>query len=1071
MTLSLRRAFRFAGLFAVAAFAVAAQAQGTGTITGTVVDADTGDPLPVANVIILDTGNGAATGIDGQFTIEDVDARAQPYRVRASFTGYEPVELPANVETGGTVVLNFELGTRGLDEVVVTSLGIERQERELGYSVSEVRGDETEVGDDSNFLNALSGKIPGLDISSQSGNVGGSTRVILRGITSLEGDQQPLFVVDGVPISNNNVSSGSRITGAIDTGNRALDINPNDIQTVSVLKGGAAAALYGQRARNGVILITTKRGVQRSGTSIQVSSGVYGSDTFRLPEFQNEYAPGDAGIYDPADQDGWGPRIQGQTVRGYILDPLVFDPDAETADFQEYTLTSQPDNVNQFFQTGTSLTNSLAFSTATDKTDLRVGITNVDQGGIIPGSDLGRTTVTANLGARLDNNFTVRLSGNYVNSSSLGRVASGGNDPTVVIGDVVGLPRTLATSDLRTVFDAQGVQRSLGNFTNNPFFNVEQNPYETGLDRVYGQATVGYDPLDWLNFTARIGTDVYTENRQRTYSVGTIGREDGEFQDDIIESNEVNVDGFATANRQVGESFSIRALAGFNVNERQFERRFNTAEQLSVPGLYTFANAQQNSPSNFRSIRRLYGFYGDITFGYNDVVFLNVTGRNDYTSTLPEDNRSYFYPSANLSVVFSDLLNVNPAILSYGKIRLNAARVGSDTDPYQLAFSFNPLTSVFGQYSTGPNFPYLGLNGFDATDVIPPLALRPQQQDTYEAGLELSFLNERVSLDGTVYTQKTSDQILEIPVSFSTGFQSQVVNVGEIQNRGFEALLNAVLFDAGGVSFDARVNFQQNRNEVLSLVEGVDEYLVQSGFNSFQIRAEEGEPLGIYGTGFERDPATGLPVIDPNTGLRQPTAAPIRLGDVDPDFRVGFGNTLRFRNRAFGDIQIGALIDWRQGGSIFSGTVNSLRRQGLVEETTINREGTFIDNGVIVVSRDADGEITETRPNDVPVENMEEFWGAYAEASIIEGGVFDASYVKLREITLGYSFPDRLLRSTPFGRATLTLEARNLALLYSKVPHIDPETNIFGSGAIGSGYEFFNVPSTRTYGVSLNFSF
>ena len=1046
-------------LVTVVALAGAASAQGTGTITGIVVDAETGETLPIASVVIPETGFGAAADVNGRFVIENVPARPETYLVRASYTGFAAAELPALVREGETVELRFELRNTIIDEVVVTALGLERNERELGYAVTEIRGEETTVGDNTNVINTLSGKIPGLSVTGQSGAVGGSSRITLRGLSGLSGDNQPLFVVDGVPISNDNISSGTRISGGIDTANRANDINPNDIASVSVLKGGAAAALYGQRARNGVILITTKSGRNQTRADIQVSSSVLGSSPLRLPNFQNQYAPGSVGAYDPNSANGWGPVIAGQTVMGSLL-----DPNAETV------LTAQPDNVSDFYDTGLTTTNSVAFTAGNQGTDFRFGVTNIQQAGIVPSSDLDRTTVNLNGGTQLPNGFSARAAFNYVDTDVDNPVRQGSNNPNVLTSIINGLPRTLDTADLVDFRDETGAQRTLGPLTNNPYFIVNENSFVSDLQRVYGNGTIGYTPIDWLSFTAVVGTDFYTESRRDISTVGTLGVLDGAFNDNTFRSRETDFNGFVTANREFGsqdtQQFSVRAVVGANINQRSFSSVGNGSEGLSVPGLYNYGNADQNTPSNGSSLRRLYGFFGDVTLGYNNYLFLQLTGRNDNSSTLPVENNSYFYPSASLSFVASDAFSLDPSLLSYAKLRASAAQVGSDEAPYQLDFRFFPVESIFGQFGTGFSFPYLGeFVGFEATGTVPPTDLRPQIQTTYTVGTELGLLNDRVTLDVELYRINTTDQIISIPTPQSTGFAAIRTNIGEISNRGIEARMTAETFRIGKLSHNFTFNFTRNRNEVVSLAPGVDQVTIVTGFNTFAIRGREGEPLGLFGTGFLRDSTSGLPIIDPLTGLRQTSTEDIRFGDIDPDFQIGFNNTFRF-----GPVSLGFLIDWKQGGSVYSETVNDLRRSGLAEETAANRTGTFIDDGLIQTGVDSDGNPTY-RPNDVPVVSMQSFWGQFANGAIQEGGIFDATYVKLRELTLGVQIPARLVRRTPFSSAGISVQGRNLALLYSKVPHIDPETNIFGAVSSGSGYEFNNLPATRTFGVNLDLTF
>jgi TonB-linked SusC/RagA family outer membrane protein len=1029
----------------------------TASVTGTVLDAETGAPIPGANVAILELQAGTVTSPDGVYRIENIPVRERPYEVRASFAGYTASTQSVVLSQAGQVAtINFQIRPGiELEGVVVTALGIERQQRELGYAVESIRGDEVTTGDNTNLIQSLSGRISGLDITQSTGSVGGSTRIILRGITSLSGDDnQPLFVVDGVPISNANIApTQGRLQGAVDTGNRANDINPADIESVSVLKGGAAAALYGQRAKNGVILITTRRGIDRVRSAVSASTSVITNTVGRLPDFHNEFAQGTVGYYLNTSTSGWGPRIAGQTVTGYILD--------QGEDAAPYVLTAQPDNVRDFFETGVTSTNNLAFSTGTQASDFRLGLGYINQAGIVPNSSLDRYNVTLNAGTRLPNGFQARTTINYISSADQGRAIQGGNEDTIA-GLVFSFPRTLSISDLRDYRDEFGNQRTYGPTTNNPYWLANENLFTSDLNRVFGAGTVGYDATDWLSFTARIGTDFHTQNRRQVFRQGTAGNIDGRFRDDIVQQREINTDIFAQVRRPITEEISFQAILGNNINQRAFRRIQNDAQDLVIDELWNFANAGANAPSNASSLRRLIGFYGDVTLGWRDAIFLNVTGRNDISSTLPVENRSYFYPSASLSVVFTDLIDVNPDILSYGKLRVNAARVGSDENPYQLDFRFFPVGSVFGQFNTAVQFPYLGeYAAFTSTSVVPPFDLQPQQQTTYEIGMEFGFLQDRVNLDVTFYDQVIDDQILTLPRPFSTGFGGLRTNVGTVANTGLELTLNAETFRIGDFSHSMRGTFATNNNRVTALAEGVEFVTLETGYNTIAIRAELGESLGLYGTGWLRDEATGLPVIDPLTGLRRVSLDPVRLGNLDPNFRVGFSNTFRY-----GPVSLSALIDWKDGGVLYSNSVATARASGRAAETVANRDGTIIDRGVICPTEG------DCRPNDVPVLNMQAFWAALNSGSVQESGTFDASYVKLRELSLGFDVPANLLQRTPFGSATIALEGRNLALLYSRIPHIDPETNLFGSGTVGGGgYEFNNLPATRQLGVNINVTF
>ncbi|MES3630216.1 MAG: SusC/RagA family TonB-linked outer membrane protein [Longimonas sp.] len=1016
-----------------------------GTITGTVTDGETEEPLPGSTVQISEIGAGVATNMEGEY---ELNVPAGTYTVRVSFVGYIPEEREVEVVAGETVTADFTL-TSDLDilgEVVVTALGVERQERSLGYSASTVRSEDLIQGNQEDIVSALSGRIPGVDVTQQSGNVGGSTRITLRGVASLTGDNQPLFVIDGVPISNSNIAfDGTRITGSFDTGNRAGDINPQDIEEVTVLKGGAAAALYGQRAKDGAIIITTKRGFE-GASSVEFSSSLTASRPARLPDFQNDFAQGSIGKYNITSLNGWGPRIAGQEVEDFR---------GETVSLQ-----AQPDNVSDFWDTGTMSNTSVSFTSGTATTDYRLGLTYMTQTGIAPESGLDRVNLTANMGTRLENGFRSRLNAQYIKTDTKGRVAAGGNDPNTLVSIINGLPRTIAQSDLLPYIDPETLeQRNLGTQTNNPYWIANENPFTNDVERFIGSGEIGFEPFPFLDITYRVGTDIYTENRRRINRVGTIGREDGNFTDEVLQERQIDSNLLVTFDYDLTPDLTLTAIAGNNINQETFQRVRNNATELSVDELYNFGNANSNSPSNIFQQRRIIGVFGDVTLGYQNWAFLTVTGRNDWSSTLPTENNSFFYPSVNTSVVLTDALDFGGRYLSYLKLRANYAQVGSDESPYQLDFRFFPVNNIFGQFGTGNSFPFGGRTGFTATNTIPPTDLKPQNQISWEIGSEARFFDGRMVLDATYYSQRTEDQIISIPRPQSTGFGQRRTNIGTISNKGVEIDLSGTAIAARDFSWRVSTSFATNINEVVELAEGVDQVTVQSGFNSFQIRAEEGKSLGIYGVGWERDPETGRPVVDPETGLRR-SGEDTRIGDLYPDFRVGFGNTFNYRG-----FSLGFNIDWKNGGSIFSNTVGALRRAGLAEETAINRDGTFIDTEAVV---ERDGQFVD---NDVPVTSMQAFWGAYADASIIEGNVFDASYVKLRSARIGYTFPQEFIAGTPIQNANIALSGNNLLLLYSNIPHIDPETNIFGSGAIGEGYEFGTVPQTRSISLSVNLTF
>ena len=1037
-----------ASSLAILLFAAPVAAQ-TGVVTGVVTDAQTGEPVPGTMIEVLQANLQALANADGRFLIRGVPLGEQV--VRAQTLGYAQIERTVNVTAGETRV-DFQLTTRPvqLDAILVTGQQIERQAREVAYSVSTIQGEEINEVRETNFVDALAARTPGVEVMSSSGDIGASTRIVIRGVSSLSGDNQPLFIVDGVPISNANIVAGTsqdRLTGAIDVGNRAGDISSDDIQSVTVLRGAAAAALYGQRAKDGVILITTKRGSAAAGPVITASTTVRTSSPLVLPDFQNQYAQGSAGVYNSQSLNGWGPAIAGQEVENIRGETITLQPFAN--------------NVEDFYDNGLLAIHSVSLAAGDERADFRLGVTYQDQGGIVPSSSQERTSININTGYKLTDQVNARVTGHYIRTDGLGRAVAGGNDPNVLTSIVNTLPRTFDINDLRDYKDEFGNQRALSSFTNNPFWVINENPFENEVDRVFGSGVIGYAPLDWIDVTGRVGIDTYTEDRRNINAVGTVGRETGQFQQDVIQEQQVNMDLLSEFRRDLNPDLNLRAILGANWNWRERQIQRNAATTLTVPGLYNFANAEANNPVNSYQQRKLYGLFADATLGFRDYLFLNVTGRNDWSSTLPEANNSFFYPSVNVSFIPTEAFDIAGDRFSYAKLRAAWAQVGSDEDPYQLDFRFFPVSGIFGQYGTGNTFPYGGRTGFDATNTIPPTDLKPQRQNSFEIGGEFQFFNGRAGIDLTYYDVRTKDQIISIPIPETTGFGANRTNIGEVSNEGIEAALNLTPVRIRNFNWNLNLNYTSNQNTVESLAPGVEEIIIASGFNSLQVKAEPGQSFGLYGPGFARSP-DGQVIIDPNTGLRQEGGI-VRLGNTDADFRIGLSNLFNF-----GPVGFSFLLDWREGGTIFSQTVGQLRRLGLAEETAANRTGTFIDEGV---NRVISGTDTTYVPNETPVSSMQNFWGRYAAAGIHEGNVFDASNARLREVRLDFTIPQRWLGWSPFASASVGLEGRNLWLFYKKVPHIDPETGLFGSASNGQGIEWNVLPSTRSFGFNIEARF
>ncbi len=1033
------------------------------TITGRVTSVEN-EALPGVNIVVRNATTGTITRADGTYELS-VSAGAKT--LVFSFIGYKTTELALN--NSSTYDVRLEADLTNLNEVVVTANAIVREKKELGYAISTVGGAELVKARDPNVLNSLAGRVAGVRISQQSGTPGGSTRVMIRGANSLSSSSEPLFVVDGIPISNSsfNGSETDVVTGGVDVGNRAGDLNPDDIESMNVLKGAAAAALYGSRARNGVIVITTKRG--KSGArkmNVTVNSSFRTDNVLRTPDLQNEYAQGNFGVYNPQSGNGWGPAVSS------ITGPVI-DYKGETVP----KLTVYPENWRNFFVTGHTIINSASIDGASDQGDYRVGFTNLRQTGIVPESVLGRNTFAINAGRKITDKLTSRVWLNYVRTTSDGRPQQGSNTTNILATILAALPITVDINELRNNLFAPPTQSvptgwtgdlaraiDLNGVQNNPYFVTTFNRFSNSVDRVYGGTSLSYEVEPWFNITARAGTDFFSETRRAVTRRGTRGRLNGQFDTNEIYERELQTDLIGTVTRKLSTDWTFKGIVGHQFNQRTNRRSRVLSQGLNIDQLYTFANAQSNVVSNFYRRRELFGVYADLSLDYRNFLFLNATGRNDWSSTLPVSNNSYFYPSASVSFVLSEAFPnlgiIKRDILSYAKLRANYANVGSDEDPYQLAFTYNPLTQANDIYTFNILYPIGGASAFGATNVLPPTNLRPQQQTSYEFGTELKFFGGRVGLDLTYYRNLNYDQIISIAVPQSTGYSARRLNVGEISNQGIEAMLTVTpLKTRSGFRWDAGLNFNRNRNRVESLAPGLSEFVITSGdgFGIFVV-ARPGETFGIQGVGWLRDPQGNI-VINATTGLRTP--GPRRfLGNIYPDWVMGITNSFSYKG-----IDFSFLIDMRKGGVINSSTVGIVRSGGLAVETAVNNRTPFIDPGVI---RNADGSY---RPNDKPVASVQQYWNQLDNSVSPENNTFDGSYTKLREVRLAYSLPRSVVSKTPFGNIALGLEGRNLWIIQANVPHIDPEANVLGTGLIGEGLERGSIPSSRSVGANLRLTF
>lgn len=1012
----------------------------TTRVTGVVVD-NAGEPVISASVVVKGTTVGVATDVNGKFSINVPDGKNT---LVFSLVGMKTVEVTA----AQNMKVVMENDDKVLEEVVVTAMGISRAEKALGYAVGVVSSDELTKAREGNVISSLSGKVAGVNVLQTSGTAGGSSNIVIRGQTSLGGNSSPLFVIDGVPVSNSTHNLG--INGGIDTGSRMGDISSDDIESMSVLKGSAASALYGARAKDGAIIITTKKGKKGQKTYVSVNSSFRFENPLVLPDYQNLYGPGNQnGDYSQV-FNGWGPKISDVQDKKF---PIFTG--------ESVTLQAYKDNVKDFFETGTTFTNNVSIGGGDEKYDYRIGVTALNQKGIIPNNTYNRYNFTFNGGRQFNDKLSARVSFSYIKGKSLGRPAQGSNDANVIVGTILTMPRTMDTNLMKENWITEkGTSYSIGSGVgslNNPYWVTNKNKYTGELDRVIGSMNLIYKPLKNLTISNNVGIDFFYDDSRRVWANGSKGEySTGRFVTYNWNSETINNDLIATYDLKLNDDFALKVIGGHNVVQITSKRNTMDARELLVADIYSYANAKSTIPTNAYSRKRLFGVYGDVGLSYKNYAYLNVTGRNDWSSTLPASERSYFYPSISGSLVFTELIEKNK-ILDFGKLRVNYAQVGSDDDPYQLDYVYTPQSTYFLQYMGTGSFPHGGLLGYSAPRVFPSPDLKPQKQKGFEIGTDLRFFGGRVNLDFTYYNNVTTNNIVSIDVPNSSGYFAYKRNAGKITNNGIEVMLNVVPV-RGQFNWDVTFNFAKNNQKVKELDPSIQEYSLSSGYNGTQVKAAIGEAFSIYGPAWERD-EEGNFVINEQNGTRVKAANPKNLGKVAPDWTLGINNNFSYKN-----FNLSFLLDIKKGGVMYSGTIASLRTSGVINETLLNNRESFVDKGV---NKKKDGTY---KINETPV-TAYNYWTKNYGSDIAEGNVFDASYVKLREVTFGYSLPKTLLNKFFIKNVFVGFEARNLWLIHSKTKHIDPELSMFSTAEVGQGIEFNSVPATRSFGFNLKFDF
>lgn len=1017
-------------------------------ITGRIIDISDLNPVEGATVKVVGSNLSSKSDAQGQFTISTTQGKSLEF----SSTGY----ISQTIKATNGIIVSLSKDVKSLDKVVVTAFNISRSEKSMGYAVSSVSGKELIKARETNLVSALAGKVSGVRVTNQSGALGGTSKIVIRGANSFSGSAQPLFIIDGMPVDNSSIG-GSPFNAnepflGTDFGNRVGDFGTDDIQDITVLKGAAATVLYGSRAKNGAIVITTKKGKKSSSPNVSFNSSTRFDDILKLPSLQNQYANGNYGDYDNKYINGWGPNISSMRntpVKDFNGDWVI--------------LKAYPDNVSDYFQTGTTLMNNINVSGGEKNNDYRLSFTSTAIKGIVPNSKLNKYNLDINTGFDVNEKLSARALINFSSTDATGRPSQNLNDMNLLMANVY-FPRTLDLEKLKTHYidpnTGEQISISSDKNANNPYWISKFNKNNSNLNRLAANLIVSYKLCKSVTLENNIGTDFYNEDRISVIKKGTYGQLTGGFTSVGINNNNVNEDLHLTYDKKISSKWNAKVIVGANYFENVVKSTILNGQGLMADDNYTPANAQVLDTVPYYAQSRLIGGYFDATFDYKNLWFINVAGRNDWNSTLPKNNQSYFYPSVSSSLVFTDLLPKNK-ILSYGKLRAGWANVGGGTDPYMLDFAYTPAPTYNVQFDLDGTFPTAGnLLGYTGPSILPNANLKPQNQSSIEVGTDLAFFNNRISLSATYYNTQTKDQIFAVDVPLSTGYQKRMINAGNVANNGIELDLGLqILRNWHGLSWSANLNFNHNKQTVKEIdpESGLSSLVLTNGFNGFAIKAQKGESFGIYGTDWKRDPDGNI-IIDQSTGLRA-TVSDVRLGNIAPDWIMGIGNTFTYRG-----VSLSALIDIRKGGVIYSGTISGLRTTGLAEETAVNRDATnYIDKGVYL------NEDNKYVANTTPVASMQDYWKENYSLTNTVANLYDASYAKLREIRLSYILPVK--QKCFFKTAEVGIEARNVLILKSNIPHIDPEVNAFAPGQAGEGVEFFNLPSTRSIGFNIRFTF
>lgn len=1046
-----------------------------------VVDASS-EPIIGATINVQGTQSFTITNEMGKFTIE---SELITFDIVISYLGMETKQVPV-VNGNMPAVIVLESALNQFDEVVVTALGIKRDKQALSSAVATLDNRSLTDVQMTNVVNSLAGQVPGVQITNGSSGVGSSSRIIIRGENSLGSNNQPLFVVDGVPISNRMIASDLTNNGAlqeVDFGNGASEISPDDIETISILKGAGSAAVYGSRAANGVVLITTKRGSKKKGLGVTVNNTLTIEKLLTLPDYQNVYGGGSNGEYSFQDglgagvNDGglasYGPKldqglliaqfdspsvdINGNPVRaGDVLSRIR--PDGTFTPITPTEWVSNPNNVRDFFETGVTNQTNVAIHSNSDKGAFRASYSNLRNNGILPNTNLKRDGVAISLDQQLHSKLKFDSYVNYINSRSDNRPNLGYGYENVMYGfNWTGRQTNIASMKDYWQAGQEGLQHYDINYLwlTNPYMTLFENTNTFNKNRFFGNGALTYDITKKLSLRMRSGVDIYNDARTFRRAVSTNRNPFGSYREDDVRYREINSDVLLGYKDQIKDHIRFGLSVGANRFDQDINYQYTEASQLSIPGIYSLANSRNPLMGNSEIFdKRINSVYGLGNISYKSSLYVDLTVRNDWSSTLPASNNSFAYYSAGLSYVLSNAINL-PTHISFMKLRFNTSSAGNDTDPYQLVNIYR-----FNQ-NYGADFRVTN------EEILRNANLKPERLNALEAGIETWFLGSRLQTEVSVYQNTSINQIIGRPISNATGYSNIIENGGEVMTRGLEAKVSARIMETSNFRWNTMVNFSTYRSEVTELPDGVDQFVTgearifQGGGGSntvFYIAKEGGRVGDMYGTGFvEVDGKTlygsnGLPVQDGTLRL---------LGNYNPDFTMGFGNELTYKN-----LSITALVDWRYGGVLISRSKALGSNAGILKETLEGREDGIIGDGVVNVGTEENPEYIEN----TTVVSASRFYNNFYDRGNEASALYDASYLKLRQVGIYYKFSNKICDAIGLQNLKLGLVGSNL-LLFTENPHFDPELNMVQERNFTYGVEDASYPSTRSFGFSLKSDF